>query len=141
MKNLLFLCTGNSCRSQMAEGYAKKYLSGISVYSAGIEKHGLNRFMVKVMEEDGIDMSGHYSKLLSELKDINFDIVITVCDDANEKCPLYLKKAIVIHQVFEDPAKFQGSEDEKLNFFRKIRDEIKNYVVNDLKYLLEKDTF
>jgi len=101
----------------MAEGYAKKYLSGISVYSAGIENMGLNRFMVKVMEEDGLDMSDHYSKLLSELKDINFDIVITVCDDANEKCPLYLKKAIVIHRGFEDPAKFEGSEDEKLKFF------------------------
>jgi len=95
--------------------------------------------MVKVMEEDGIDMSDHYSKLLSELHDINFDIVITVCDDANEKCPLYLKKAIVIHRGFEDPAKFEGSEDRKLNFFRKIRDEIKSYVVNDLKNFIEKD--
>lgn len=137
-KSLLFLCTGNSCRSQMAEGYGKIYLSGkFDVYSAGIEKHGLNPYMVKVMTEDGVDVSMHYSKTLSELSDKDFDIVITVCGHANETCPMYLKKAKIIHKGFDDPAKFDGTEEEKLSFFRKVRDEIKYYIKNQLKNLLE----
>nr|WP_245529724.1 arsenate reductase ArsC [Calditerrivibrio nitroreducens] len=132
-KNLLFLCTGNSCRSQMAEGYGRIYLGDrYNVYSAGTEKHGLNPYMVKVMEEDGVDLSNHYSKTVSELKDIDFDIVVTVCGDANERCPVYLKRGKLIHKGFEDPAKFQGDEEEKLEFFRKIRDQIKNYIKNYL---------
>ncbi|MGC8925332.1 arsenate reductase ArsC [Calditerrivibrio sp.] len=132
-RNLLFLCTGNSCRSQMAEGYGRLFMGErYNVYSAGIEKHGLNPYMVKVMQEDGMDLSGHYSKTITELKDIDFDAVVTVCDDANETCPVYLKKTRLIHKGFEDPAKFQGSEEDKLNFFRKVRDQIKRYIKEDL---------
>ena len=137
-KKILFLCTGNSCRSQMAEGYGKMYLSSkFEVYSAGVEKHGLNPYMVKVMTEDGVDVSTQYSKTLSELPENDFDIVITVCGHANETCPMYLKKAKIIHKGFDDPAKFEGSEEEKLAFFRKVRDEIKYYIKNHLKNLLE----
>ncbi len=136
-RNLLFLCTGNSSRSQMAEAYAKIYLEEkFNVYSAGVEKHGLNPYMLKVMEEDGIDMSGHYSKHVSELDHINFDVVVTVCGHANETCPTYLKKAKVIHKGFEDPAKASGSEEEIIRVFRRIRDEIKSFIKDELKNLI-----
>jgi len=138
-KKLLFLCTGNSCRSQMAEGYGKIFLGDkFDVYSAGIEKHGLNPYMVKVMIEDGVDVSSHYSKTLSDLGDLDFDVVVTVCGHANETCPTYLKKAEIIHKGFDDPAKFEGSEEEKIDGFRRVRDEIKNYIKNELRNLLEK---
>ncbi|BBB33352.1 arsenate reductase [Thermotomaculum hydrothermale] len=138
MKKLLFLCTGNSCRSQMAEGYGKKYLSDlVEVYSAGTEKHGLNPFMLEIMKEDNIDMSGHYSKTLAELGDIDFDFVITLCGDAHENCPAYLKKAFIFHKGFKDPAKAKGSRKEVLNEFRKIRDLIKYFVKNDLRKIVE----
>ncbi len=136
-KNILFLCTGNSCRSQMAEGYAKLYLNDrFNIYSAGIEKHGLNKYTVQVMEEDGVDMSRHYSKTVSELGSIDFDIVVTVCGDANERCPAYLKKTKLIHKGFKDPAKAAGSELEVVRFFRKIRNEIKEFVKNELIKLI-----
>ncbi len=123
----------------MAEAYGKLFLSEIvEVYSAGTEKHGLNPYMLKVMEEDGVDMTGHYSKTLDELTDVDFHFVITLCGHANENCPVYLKEnAIVIHHGFEDPAKFRGSEDEVLNEFRRVRDEIKDFVKNKLKNLLK----
>lgn len=137
-KKLLFLCTGNSCRSQIAEGYGKLYLGDkYDVYSAGIEKHGLNPFMVKVMTEDNIDISSHYSKTLHDLGDIDFDVVVTVCGHANETCPMYLKKAKIIHKGFEDPAKFVGSDEEKLNVFRKVRNEIKDFIKSDLSKQLK----
>ncbi|MGA1863269.1 arsenate reductase (thioredoxin) [Deferribacter thermophilus] len=137
-KKLLFLCTGNSCRSQMAEGYGKIFLGDkYEVYSAGIEKHGLNPYMVKVMEEDGVDVSNQYSKTLNELGDIDFDVVVTVCGDAHETCPMYLKKAKIIHKGFKDPAKAKGTEEEILKVFREVRDQIKNYIKNELKTMLE----
>jgi arsenate reductase len=126
------LCTGNSCRSQIAEAYGKKYLKDIEVYSAGIEKHGLNPYMLKVMKEDNFDMKGHYSKTVNDLKDIDFDVVVTVCGHANETCPTYLKKTQMLHKGFEDPAQAKGSEDEILDTFRRVRDEIKNYIKNEL---------
>lgn len=136
-RNLLFLCTGNSSRSQMAEAYAKVYLGDrFNVYSAGVEKHGLNPYMLKVMEENGMGMSGHYSKHVSELDHVKFDVVVTVCGHANETCPTYLKKAKVIHKGFEDPAKATGSEEEVLNIFRKIRDEIKRFIKDELTNLI-----
>ncbi len=139
MKKLLFLCTGNSCRSQMAEGYGRLFLSDlVEVYSAGTEKHGLNPYMLKVMAEDGIDMSSHYSKTLEELGDVNFDYVITLCGHANENCPAYLKKTFVFHKSFEDPARFKGSEGEVLDKFRQVRDEIKSFVKRDLREILLK---
>lgn len=132
-KNILFLCTGNSCRSQMAEGYGRIFLGDrYNVYSAGIEKHGMNPYMVQVMTEDGIDVSNQYSKTVSEIGEVDFDVVVTVCGDSNETCPAYLKKTYLIHKGFDDPAKFIGSEEEKLEFFRKVRDQIKYYIKNEL---------
>lgn len=130
---ILFLCTGNSCRSQMAEGWTKALLSDIvEAYSAGIETHGLNPNAVKVMAEAGVDISGHRSKLLDEVKDIDFDYVITVCGHANENCPFFPGKTRVIHAGFDDPprlAKFAKTEQEALDCYRRVRDEIKNFVL------------
>ncbi len=129
---ILFLCTGNSCRSQMAEGWAR-HLKGdiIEPYSAGIETHGLNSNAVKVMAEAGVDISSHYSKHLNEIKDVSFDWVITVCDNANESCPIFPGKANRFHISFDDPpklAKNARSEKEALDHYRRVRDEIKNFV-------------
>ena len=129
---ILFLCTGNSCRSQMAEGWAAHLKSDvIEPYSAGIETHGLNPNAVKVMAEAGVDISGHHSKHLNEFKDIDFDYVITVCDNAHESCPMFPRKTKVIHVGFDDPprlAKEAKTEEETLNIYRRVRDEIKAFV-------------
>ena len=129
---ILFLCTGNSCRSQMAEGWAKQLKSDvIEPWSAGIEIHGLNPNAVKVMAEAGVDISGHRSKHFSELKDINFDYVITVCDDAYEKCPVFPGKAKTIHVGFDDPprlAKAAKTPEEALGIYRRVRDEIRDFI-------------
>ncbi|MHB8988745.1 MAG: arsenate reductase ArsC [Desulfobulbia bacterium] len=131
---ILFLCTGNSCRSQMAEGWGKHLYPGrFDFYSAGIEKHGLNPLAIKVMAEAGVDISTQYSKLLSELESITFDYVITVCDHAHEQCPLFAGKAIRLHQEFPDPprlAKNATSEEEALGHYRSVRDAIREYLVN-----------
>jgi arsenate reductase len=130
---ILFLCTGNSCRSQMAEGWAR-HLKGdvIEAHSAGIETHGLNPLAVKVMAEAGVDISGHRSKHADEFKDVAFDYTITVCGHANETCPTWLgKKAKVIHVGFDDPpalAKSAKTEAEALDHYRRVRDEIKAFV-------------
>jgi arsenate reductase len=126
---ILFLCTGNSARSQMAEGWAR-YLRGdvIEPYSAGIEAHGLNPLAVEVMKEAGVDISSQRSKLVTELLDIPFDYVITVCGHADENCPMFPGKAKVIHYGFDDPAKAEGSHEAKLSVFRRIQDEIKAFV-------------
>ncbi len=131
--NVLFLCTGNSCRSQMAEGWAR-HLKGdvIEPYSAGIETHGLDPNAVKVMAEAGVDISRHRSKHLDELCDIPFDYVVTVCDHAHAHCPVLPGKTQVIHAGFDDPprlAKQAKSEEEALNGYRRVRDEIKNFVL------------
>lgn len=130
---VLFLCTGNSCRSQMAEGLAR-HLKGdiIDAYSAGIEKHGLNPYAVKAMAEAGIDISGQYSKLLDDVMDVDFDYVVTVCGHANENCPNFPGKAKIIHAGFDDPPKLAAglkSEEEKLDCYRRVRDEIKKFIV------------
>jgi arsenate reductase len=130
---ILFLCTGNSCRSQMAEGWAR-FLKGdiIEPYSAGIETHGLNPLAVKVMAEAGVDISKHKSKHLKELTGIQFDWVITVCDNANESCPVFPGKVNRFHVSFDDPpklAKDAKTEDEALNHYRRVRDEIKRFVI------------
>jgi arsenate reductase len=131
-KKVLFLCTGNSCRSQMAEGWAKTLKSdAIEAYSAGIETHGLNPNAVKVMAEAGVDISGHRSKNVSDLMGVPFDYVVTVCGHANETCPMFPGKAKVIHVGFDDPpalAKEAKSEQEALDCYRRVRDEIKAYV-------------
>jgi arsenate reductase (thioredoxin) len=138
--NVLFLCTGNSCRSQMAEGWAR-HLKGdvIELFSAGIETHGLNPNAVKVMAEAGVDISHHRSKHLDELKNITFDYVITVCDHANEHCPVFPGETKVIHVGFEDPPKLAQNtktEEEALNHYRRVRDEIRSFV-EDLPKQLE----
>lgn len=129
---ILFLCTGNSCRSQMAEGWAR-HLKGdvLDAYSAGIETHGLNPNAVKVMAEAGVDISGQRSKHLDELRDIAFDFVVTVCDNANETCPLFPGQTKVAHVGFDDPprlAKHAPTDEEALAHYRRVRDEIRTFV-------------
>ena len=129
---VLFLCTGNSCRSQMAEGWAR-HLKGdqIEAYSAGIETHGLNPRAVQVMAEAGVDISGHRSKHVEELRDVEFDCVVTVCGHANEHCPVFPGKARVIHVGFDDPPKLAAdaaTEEERLAPYRRVRDEIRAFV-------------
>ncbi len=123
----MFLCTGNSCRSQMAEGWARKYWGEeFNVYSAGTKKHGMNDRAVKVMKEAGVDISAHYSKTVDELPNVIFDYVITVCDHAHENCPYYPGSKIV-HMGFEDPpaiTKMMNQEEEILTVYRRVRDEI-----------------
>jgi arsenate reductase len=124
---VLFLCTGNSCRSQIAEAWLRE-LGGdaFEVYSAGLEPHGVNPYTTIVMEETGYDMRDHRSKHLYEyMGKINFDYLITVCGNADERCPFFPGMGTRIHWPFEDPAAFEGPEEEKLAFFRKIRDQIK----------------
>ena len=129
---VLFLCTGNSCRSQMAEGWAKKLKGNImEVWSAGIEKHGLNRRAVRAMMESSVDISNHYSKTVSELPSLDFDYVVTVCGHANENCPLFPGKAKIVHRGFEDPPKLvAGAKDieEEMLPYRRVRDEIRRFV-------------
>jgi arsenate reductase len=129
---ILFLCTGNSCRSQMAEGWAR-HLKGdaIEAYSAGVEPHGMNQIAVAVMKEAGVDISGRRSKHVDELRDVAFDFVVTVCDDAHENCPLFPGKTRVVHVGFDDPprlAKTANSESEAMGHYRRVRDEIRAFV-------------
>ncbi|MBK0379052.1 arsenate reductase ArsC [Mucilaginibacter segetis] len=128
MKNILVLCTGNSCRSQMAEGYLR-YFTGdkANIYSAGIQTHGVNPIAVKVMADDGIDISGHTSNHVDEYAHIPFDYVITVCDNANEACPVFPSGAKRFHHNFPDPAKASGSDTEVWAEFIKVRNLIKAY--------------
>ena len=132
-KNILFLCTGNSCRSQMAEGLGKSLRSDeFNFYSAGTKKHGLNERAISVMKEIGIDISHHISQTLDELSDIKFDYVFTVCSDAHETCP-YFPYGEVIHQGFDDPPRLTkdlSDEEEILSIYRRVRDEIKHMIVN-----------
>lgn len=123
---VLFLCTGNTARSQMAEGFLKKYASDrFEVFSAGLEPGVLNPLTIRVMEERGVDMSGHYSKGLDQfLGKVHFAYLITVCAKAEEKCPIFPGMGQRLHWAFDDPAAFQGSEEEKLEKFRSVRDEI-----------------
>ncbi|KAF2519388.1 arsenate reductase ArsC [Flavobacterium salilacus subsp. salilacus] len=128
MKKILVLCTGNSCRSQIAEGYLKHFAGDkAEVYSAGIETHGVNPKAIAVMSEDGIDISNHTSNNVDEYKGIDFDYVITVCDNAKENCPYFPSQAEKFHYNFPDPAKAQGTPDEVMEEFRKVRGMIKSY--------------
>ncbi|MDA3923893.1 MAG: arsenate reductase ArsC [Kiritimatiellae bacterium] len=134
--NVLFLCTGNSCRSQMAEGWTR-HLKGdlINAYSAGIEIHGLNPKAVKVMAEAGVDISGHTSQHIDEFRDVDLDVVVTVCGHAHETCPYFPANCKLAHVGFGDPPKMAkelaeqgGSEEEQLECYRKVRDEIRAFV-------------
>ena len=128
MKKILVLCTGNSCRSQIAEGYLRKFAGGkAEVYSAGVETHGVNPRAIAIMQEDGIDISHHTSNNVNEYLNIDFDFVITVCDNAKERCPVFPSAAKKFHHNFPDPAKATGTEKEIMNEFRKVREMIKDY--------------
>jgi arsenate reductase len=132
MLKVLFLCTGNSCRSQMAEGWARQ-LKGDSIeaYSAGVEMHGLNPKAVHVMSEAGVDISGHRSKHVRELSGVAFDYVVTVCGNAQESCPVFPGRTKVVHVGFDDPprlAKEARTEEEALGHYRRVRDEIRKFV-------------
>lgn len=130
--SLLFLCTGNSCRSQMAEGWAKALKGDLfEVYSAGLETHGLNPHAVKVMAEAGVDISTQKSQHLDEFRDTPIDLVITVCAHAHETCPLFPGNARVLHVGFDDPPKLSPPDaplEVKLDGFRRVRDEIRAFV-------------
>ncbi|MBL7941926.1 MAG: arsenate reductase ArsC [Flavobacteriales bacterium] len=131
MKNILVLCTGNSCRSQIAEGYLRQFAGDRAhVYSAGVETHGVNPRAIAVMKEDGIDISHHTSNHVDEYTEIPFDYIITVCDHAKERCPVFPTRARQFHENFPDPAKAVGTEEEIMNAFRHTRDLIKAYCRN-----------
>lgn len=130
-KNILVLCTGNSCRSQIAEGYLKHFGGEKAVvYSAGVETHGVNPRAIQTMLEDGIDISNHTSNHIDEYRDVDFDLVITVCDNAKERCPYFPTQAQKFHYNFPDPARAQGTEEEILEEFRLVREMIKEYCRN-----------
>ena len=128
MKNILVLCTGNSCRSQIAHGFLASLTAGkANVYSAGVETHGVNPKAINTMKEIGIDISHHSSNNITEYFDVNFDYVITVCDNAKERCPYFPTKAVKLHYNFPDPAKAIGTDDEINEQFRSVRAMIKTY--------------
>jgi arsenate reductase (thioredoxin) len=141
MKNILVLCTGNSCRSQMAEGYLRFFAQGrANVYSAGIETHGVNPKAIETMKEDGIDISYHTSNNIDEYMHIPFDCVITVCDNARERCPYFPTQAVKFHHNFPDPSKAKGSDVEIDNSFSSTRDMIKQYCKDFIELHLPFDT-
>jgi arsenate reductase len=128
MKKILVLCTGNSCRSQMAEGYLRAFAGDrAEVHSAGIEAHGLNPRAVEVMREDGVDISNHKSKEIDKFDNVTFDYVITVCDNARERCPIFGGNARKLHHDFPDPAKATGTEEMILTAFVAVRNKIRTY--------------
>ena len=128
MKKVLVLCTGNSCRSQIAEGYLRHFAGDkAEIYSAGIETHGVNPKAIATMKENGIDISNHTSNNIDEYAAVDFDFVITVCDNAKERCPFFPTKAKKFHYNFPDPAKATGTEEEISAQFRAVRQMIKDY--------------
>ena len=127
-KKILVLCTGNSCRSQIAEGYLRQFTGQkAEVFSAGVETHGVNPKAIATMKEDEIDISNHTSNNIDEYQNIDFDFVITVCDNAKERCPFFPTKALKLHYNFPDPAKATGTDEEIDKEFRKVRQQIKDY--------------
>ena len=142
-KNVLFLCTGNSCRSQMAEGWARHFHGEtIEAYSAGIEAHGMNPNAIQVMKEAGVDITGQSSKLASSLSDVPLDLVITVCGHADENCPAFLTKAKLVHVGFDDPpklAKEAANDEAAVECYRRVRDEIRDFICDRLPGILNKN--
>ena len=134
MKNILVLCTGNSCRSQIADGYLKHFANGKAiVYSAGVETHGVNPKAIATMKSDGIDIANNTSNNVLEYTGIDFDFVITVCDHAKEVCPYYPSNAQKFHYNFPDPAKAVGTEEEINRSFAEVREMIKKYCLQFVK--------
>lgn len=129
---ILFLCTGNSCRSQMAEGWARHLKHDeLTAYSAGIEPHGMNERAIQVMKEAGVDISSQYSKHLNDLRDVSFQFVVTVCNNASEACPIFPGQTKVFHVGFEDPPRLATNaktEEEAFSHYRRVRDEIREFV-------------
>lgn len=128
MKNIYFLCTGNSCRSQIAEAYGKEILDGYNVHSAGIEAHGLNPRAVEVMKDDGIDITSQASSVIDSDILYGSDVVVTLCGDAKDNCPYIPPHIEHMHWGFPDPAKATGTEDEIMHVFREVRDQIKSRI-------------
>jgi arsenate reductase len=136
--NILVLCTGNSCRSQIAHGYLEHFVGNkANIYSAGVETHGVNPRAIATMKEDGIDISHHTSNNVVEYKEISFDYVITVCDHAKERCPYFPSNAEKFHYNFPDPAKTVGTDEEIEQEFRRVRDMIKKYCLDFVKTYLK----
>ncbi|PJZ53104.1 arsenate reductase ArsC [Leptospira adleri] len=134
--NILVLCTGNSCRSQIAEGWLRHFLGDrASIFSAGITTHGVNPRAIQTMKEVGIDISNHSSNHINEYKDVDFDYILTVCDHARENCPYFPSRARRFHQNFPDPAKAIGTETEIMKEFRKVREMIRVYCQNWIEEL------
>ena len=132
-RKVLFLCTHNSCRSQMAEGLVNHFLAdGWEAYSAGTEPSSIHPLAIQVMSEIGIDISGHLSKSVDKLPPVDFDLVITLCSDAERECPFYLGKAQRTHIGFDDPAAMAGTDEDIFNAFRRVRDEIKESILTFL---------
>lgn len=128
-KKILFLCTGNACRSQMAEGWARHLKSDvIEAYSAGVWPAGVSSRAIRVMDEAGVDISSHKSQHVDEFTHIRFDYVVTLCDNAKEQCPLFAGDAKLVHHAFKDPVMMTGTDDEIMDAFRQARDEIKAFV-------------
>ncbi len=126
---ILFLCTGNSCRSQIAEGWARELKGNvIDAYSAGIRPIGVSSMAIKAMAEEGVDISMHQSQYIDEFTGIDFDYVITLCDNAAESCPVFPGKARIIHKPFDDPYFASGNEEEVMATFRKVRDNIRIFI-------------
>jgi len=134
-KNLIVICTGNSARSQMAEAFFKKFAeTHYNIYSAGLDAHGINPYTIKVMDEIGIDISNQRSKSIAEFNGVKFDTVITVCDNAKKVCPFFPGAKEMIHAPFDDPAAFEGADDQIIEFFRAVRDQIKKWIKENLIY-------
>ena len=134
MKKILVLCTGNSCRSQIAEGYLRHFAGDkAGVYSAGVETHGVNPRAISTMKADGIDISGYTSNNITEYTGVDFDFVITVCDNAKERCPFFPSNAQKSHYNFPDPAKAKGTEAEIEREFESVRNMIKQYCADFIK--------
>ncbi len=128
MKNILVLCTGNSCRSQIAHGYFEYFSDeNVKIFSAGVETHGVNPKAIATMKADGIDISNYISNNIDEYRGQNFDYILTVCDNAKERCPYFPSNAVKFHQNFPDPPKFVGTEEEVITEFARVRDLIKVY--------------
>lgn len=128
-KNVLVLCTGNSCRSQIADGYLKAFApEGTNIYSAGVETHGVNPKAIETMKNDGVDISGNTSNHIDEYADVEFDYIITVCDNAKERCPYFPSNAHKFHFNFPDPAKATGTEEEVNASFESTRDMVRTYI-------------
>ncbi len=127
---ILIVCTGNSCRSQMAEGWFRFFLPNVEVFSAGTKPEQVNKFAIEVMRSVGIDISEYKSNSIEEYQNFDFDFVITVCDNAKEKCPVFVSDSVIVHHSFIDPAKAKGTNQEILVVYEKVRDQLKEYIAS-----------